>query len=173
MASLFLTLQIVALLINPCASFSRNIIRPFVTTNSMNPAAAAAAVKQTTFQFRKRTAVHVATDETGLSEAATPSPIPTVPSSAFDSAPFSVDSSDGSFYEDIDHVFKHETLNVHDPALVEFAASEDFYKEPMDLEDLDLANSPYPLAAMMQTSAQYIAAHAGEISVFHLSGHSN
>jgi amino-acid N-acetyltransferase len=178
--ALFLTLQILALLINPCASFSRNSIQPFVTnSNSMSPppAAKAKAKVQTqtqtqTFQFRKRTAVHVAIDETGFSEAAaTPSPIPTVPSaSAFDSAPFSVDSSDGSFYEDIDHVFKHELLSVHDPALVEFAASEDFYNEPMDLEDLDLANSPYPLAAMMQTSAQYIAAHAGEISVFHLSG---
>jgi amino-acid N-acetyltransferase len=152
--ALFLTLQILALLINPCASFSRNIIRPFVK-NHPGPAA-----------FRKRTATAVATDETGLSEQVTP--IPTVPT--LDSAPFSVDSADGSFYEDIDHVFKHETLNVDDPALVEFAASEDFYNEPMDLEDLDLANSPYPLAAMMQTSAQYIAAHAGEISVFHLSG---
>jgi hypothetical protein len=160
--ALFLTLQILALLINPCASFSRNIIRPFVT-KSNPPAAAAKAAKAQTFQ-RKPTAVHVATDETGLSEA-NPSTIPTVPSTNFDSAPFSVDSADGSFYEDIDHVFKHETINVDDPALVEFAASEDFYNEPMDLEDLDLANSPYPLAAMMQTSAQYIAAHGNFVFI--------
>jgi amino-acid N-acetyltransferase len=153
--TLFLTLQIVTLLAStsPCVSFSRNSIRrssrPFIGNTNANPSV------QTVRGYRTA----APSDETELSE---------VP--AFDSAPFSVDSSDGSFYEDIDHVFKHETLNVDDPSLVEFASSEDFYVEPMDLEDLDLANSPYPLAAMMQTSAQYIHAHAGQISVFHLSG---
>lgn len=155
--AVFLTLQILALLSSPCASFSRNIIRPFVGNgNSIHP-------------NRYRTATAVATDEPGLSEVS-PNTIPAVPSTLDSSAPFSVDSSDGSFYEDIDQVFKHETLNVNDPAQIEFASSEEFYLEPMDLEDLDLANSPYPLAAMMQTSAQYIAAHAGKISVFHISG---
>jgi acetylglutamate kinase len=89
-----------------------------------------------------------------------------------DSAPLLVDplSVEGSFYEEIDQVFKHAPITVDDPALVEFAPSKDFRLDLVDLDDLDLTNSPFPMAAMMQTSAQYIAAHAGEIAVFHISG---
>jgi amino-acid N-acetyltransferase len=77
---------------------------------------------------------------------------------------------DGSFYEDPAEEYVHIPLNVDDPSLIEFADSADFRKSIAGKDDLDLTNSPYPLAAMMQTSARYIAAHAGQVVVFHLSG---
>jgi amino-acid N-acetyltransferase len=66
-----------------------------------------------------------------------------------------------------------QTVDVADPSMIEFVATND----PVILEEKgslltaeqlkDVAGS-YPLAAMMQGSAMYIAAHSGQVSVFHI-----
>lgn len=58
-----------------------------------------------------------------------------------------------------------------DPSLIEFAPSERFQEKNLEESALvPLLSSSYPFAMMMQGSAPYIAAHAGQTAVFHIPG---
>lgn len=142
-------LLLLSLVTDPTEGFSQSSSRWNSNRFGFRPASASA----TGIRYRSSA---LADDVADVSESIT-----------LDSAPIAVD---GSFYEDPAEEFRHTPIDVDDPSLIEFADSSDFRQEPVDSDDLDLYNSPYPLAAMMQTSARYIASHAGQVAVFHLSG---
>lgn len=85
------------------------------------------------------------------------------------SAPLAVE---GSLFDTSKHQERiHKRLpNVH-PSNVAFAPSQRYYEQQAaDASVLASMHSDYPFAIMMQGSAPYIAAHAGQIAVFHLPG---
>lgn len=66
---------------------------------------------------------------------------------------------------------RNRPLPIQDPAMVEFTSTK-FYSsaESSELMTRISPKDPYPVAAMMQCSAPYIATHHGEIAVFHIPG---
>jgi hypothetical protein len=88
-----------------------------------------------------------------------------------DESPFGVDNTDGFSSEDTQQwtLVKPQELKLHDPAQLEIADSKAFEPTTIRAEHLEHSGH-YPCSIMMQDCAPFIAAHAGEIVVFHLPG---